>query len=313
MYTLAKILFSTLPLGALAAEPPAAETQAIVAAGEARSLAQSWSVAPDARIEVSNVRGSVAVSAWDQAEVELSGRLGADSRLSVIAAPKRLSLRVEGTKSGWFGGQGPRDDSELVLRVPRTAALDLSVVSADATVSGIAGKSLEANSVSGTLRLTCGAPEVEVNSVSGEVVFTTLPGSATTRAHLQTVSGNIVAKGLGGRVKLETVSGEVRVDAAAVQELEVGTVSGDVSIAVVPAAHARLRLESMSGDLRLRLPATLSAHLEASTFSGGIHSDFGRPEEEEHGPGSSLDAHIGDGDAAISVQSFSGDIELRRQ
>ena len=59
-------------------------------------------------------------------------------------------------------------------------------------------------------------------------------------------------------------------------------------------------------------PANLSAHVDASTFSGDIHSDFGKAQTKEHGPGSSLDAKVGDGDAQIEMQSFSGDLELRK-
>ena len=102
-------------------------------------------------------------------------------------------------------------------------------------------------------------------------------------------------------------------NAGPVQELETGTVSGDERIQLVPAPHAHLSLESMSGDIGLRLPATLSAHVEAQTFSGNIESDFGKVQNKRRGPGSSLDARVGDGDAQISVQSFSGGIQLRKQ
>ena len=67
------------------------------------------------------------------------------------------------------------------------------------------------------------------------------------------------------------------------------------------------------GDVHLYLPADVSAHLRASTFSGSIRSDFGTVKDEDHGPGSSLDASIGSGDARVNVETFSGDLEIRRQ
>lgn len=299
---------------ALAAEAGAVQDRSIVADGTtAKTLDESWRVAADARIEIGNVRGKVDVAGWDKAEASLSGSLGAGSKLEISGDAQHLVLRVEGSKSGWFGGNGPDRDSDLVLHVPRAAALKLDVVGADANVTGIAGKSLEANSVSGTLVLASGAPEVEIDSVSGEVKFTASAPSAAPRAHLQTVSGDIDAKGLGGRVKLETVSGNIGFDSAQVQELETGTVSGDARIRTTLAAHGRMQLESMSGNIRLRLPAALSAHVEASTFSGSIGSDYGKVQDKGHGPGSSLDTRVGDGDAQIHVESFSGDIELRKQ
>ena len=284
-----------------------------ITADTTKALDQAWSVAADARIEIENVRGSVAVTGWDRAQVKLSGSLGAGSRLEISGDENHLVLHVEGSKSGWFGGNGPDHDSALVLNVPRGIVLKLNVVSADATVSGVAGKSLDVDGVSGKLNLTSDAPEIDVNSVSGDIAFASAQTIAAARTHLQSVSGDIDAKKLGGRVKIETVSGNIDLDAGQIQELETGTVSGDARLQVTPAAHAHLSLESMSGNIRLQLPAVLSAHVEAQTFSGTIGSDYGRVQEKERGPGSSLDARVGDGDAQISAQSFSGDIDLRKQ
>ena len=68
----------------------------------------------------------------------------------------------------------------------------------------------------------------------------------------------------------------------------------------------------MSGDIRIDTGADLSARIEAETFSGRIRSDFGKVEEPEHGPGRSLDATVGDGGARIKIDTFSGDISIRR-
>jgi len=288
------------------------ESRSIVADSGDKDLHESWSVAADARVEITNVRGTIAVSAWDKPEVSLDGSLGSDSKLDISGDSGHLTLKVTGEKDSWVHGNGPDTDSDLVLQVPRTAALDVSVVSADANVTGVGGKTLEVASVSGGVSVNSGAPDVDVNSVSGDVTFDH-SGTAMTRAHLQTVSGNINAKGLSGRVKLETVSGDMVVDAGAVQDLEAGTVSGDATLTFAPASHANVKLESMSGDLRVHLPSSVSAHIEATTFSGGIDSDFGKVHTQEMGPGSSLDAQAGAGDARINAQSFSGNIELRKQ
>ena len=296
---------------ACAAEPPHDQT---IDAGDAeQSLAQSWTLAADARIEIDNVRGSVSVSGWDQPQAQLSGSLGNGSKLVVSGDAQHLLLKVEAAGKRWFGGNGPDSDSDLVLKVPHGAALKVGVVSADARVSGVTGKSLDVSGVSGKLMLTADAPQIDVNSVSGDVVLVTAHSGNSDRAHLQTVSGDISARGLAGRVKLETVSGEIGLDGGQVQELETGTVSGDARLTVTPAPHARFAMESMSGDIRLHVPASLSAHLEAETFSGDIHTDFGHVRDKERGSGTNLDARVGDGDGQIKAQSFSGDIELRKQ
>ena len=295
------------------AAPPAATYADISAGDAAQPLDSTWPLAADSRIDVANVRGKVAIAGWDRPQVKLEGTLGAGSTRAVSGGAERLSLRVKSAESGWFGSDGPRHDSVLILHVPRTAALDVNVVSADASVTDMAGKSLKAGSVSGNLELSSAAPELDVDSVSGDVKLDAPSPNPSAQTHVQTVSGDIRAKDLAGRIKLETVSGSMECACAAVRELDTGSVSGDADIAVAPAGSARLHLESMSGSIRLHLPAALSAHIDASTFSGGIHSDFGTVQEKEYGPGSSLKAQIGGGDADISVQAFSGDIQLRKQ
>ncbi len=291
----------------------AIEARTILAeGGMSKDLHETWNIPADGRVEVSNISGSVTVTTWDKHVADLSGSLGHDSKLEISGDATHLNLKVDSAKGGRMHN-GPSTDSDLILRLPRAVALDLNVISADAKVNGIAGKTLEVASVSGTVSVSSGAPDVDINSVSGDVMFDTAANTAMTRAHLQTVSGNINAKGLSGRVKLETVSGDIVLDASQVQDLEAGTVSGDAKLTLSPLGRASVKLETMSGDLRVHLPSSVSAHIEATTFSGGIDSDFGKVQEKGMGPGSTLDAQAGSGDARITANSFSGSIEFRKQ
>ncbi|MGA9333501.1 MAG: DUF4097 family beta strand repeat-containing protein [Rudaea sp.] len=299
--------------GSVLADPSAAAYRDVSAGAAARTLDSTWPLSAEGRIDIGNVRGKVTVTGWDKPRVKLEGELGGGSTLAVSGDANRLSLRVKSAESGWFGSDGPKSDSVLILHVPRKAALELKVVSADASVAELAGASLKAGSVSGRLDLSTAAPEIVVDSVSGDVnVVVPNPNSAAS-VHVQTVSGDIRAKNLAGRIKLETVSGRMTCACAAVRELNTGSVSGDADIAVVPEASARLHLESMSGSIHMHLPVALSARIDAATFSGSIRSDFGAVQDKEYGPGSSLKAQVGAGDADISVQTFSGDVQLRKQ
>ncbi len=284
-----------------------------IAAGDAsKTLDEAWPLAADGSAVIANISGKVQVTGWDQAQVKLEGSLGAGSTLAVSGDAKKLSLQVKTTKSGWFGSNAPSHDSNLILHVPKNAALDLSVVSADANVDGMDGKSLKVGSVSGDVTIAGSALQIDIDSVSGNVTLVA-PADANGRAHVQTVSGDIHAKNLGGRIKLETVSGNMDCACATVNEFESGSVSGDADIAVAPANDARLHLSTMSGSVTLHLPATLSARIDASSFSGGIRSDFGTVQTKEYGPGSSLKATLGAGSAQIGIESMSGDIRLHKQ
>jgi DUF4097 and DUF4098 domain-containing protein YvlB len=274
---------------------------------------ETRAVNADARIEISNVKGSVTVSGWDRAEVRISGTLGEGAKgLTVDGGGDHLRIKVESPgDEGWFnwGSSNRMRDSILDVKVPRGADLEIDTVSADVTVSGTAGERFGAETVSGKLRIASDAREVTIDSVSGEI---DLSGKAR-RANLETVSGDVRARGVGGTMELESVSGNIDIEAGDFSDFGADSVSGDIHLRGSPAANARIRLESMSGDLDVVLPADASTRISAETFSGSIRSDFGASNESAHGPGKSLRTTVGGGAGQLHAETFSGDIEIRRQ
>ena len=286
-------------------------TAACAAAVAGTPINETRDVDARARVDVSNVRGSVTVSAWDRPQVSISGTLGDGSKgLEIDGGGSRLSIRVKGPEnSGWFnwGSSSRMEDSILVINVPREAELEIEVVSAEVVVSGVAGRLLDVDSVSGKIRVDSNAGEIEVGSVSGRVEL----NGRNERVQVETVSGEINVASAASRLKFETVSGDIHAETGEYRELNASSVSGDIILRGNPAADARLDSETMSGDVRVRMPKAASARIEAETFSGRIRSDFGTVKEPEHGSGRSLDATVGGGSARINIETFSGDIEIR--
>ncbi len=307
--TLALLL---VPMLTCAADAPPPDEEVISAdAGAAKSFERSYSFAGDGSVEISNVRGSVTVTGSNENRIGLSGSVGAGARLVIEGSARHIELNVEAEHSG--GKHGSPSDTNLVLSVPHAVALKLELVSADSKVVGIDGKSLEIENVSGAVQATGASRSVEIDSVSGNVKFDAARAGAIEHAHVQTVSGDIAVGGVEGRVKLETVSGKIGYSAPSVTEFNAESVSGTIDASAAPAKGARLRAETMSGTVKLRVPAALSARLSATTFSGNIKSDFGSVKKAEYGPGESLDARVGDGDARIETESFSGSIHILKQ
>lgn len=268
---------------------------------------------PTARISISNIAGTVNVTAWDRNEVQVSGRLGDGAKpLAITGSNGDLEIKVEPQGgSGLFnwGGDSKMAPTTLELHVPKAASLDVSVISAPLVIDGMDGGSIEVNAVSGRTRINARTPSLKVDSVSGGIE----QAGQATRAELQTVSGDILAPALGHTVGLQTISGRIQAAGGPWQKLTLSTVSGDVQLTGGPAAGGSLSIDSMSGDVQLQLPANTSGNLHASSFSGDLRSDFGTPKEPEHGPGSSLDARLGDGQGKINIETFSGDLRVRKQ
>ncbi len=265
----------------------------------------------DARIEVVNVRGAVSVTTWDRDEVAVTGTLGDGSKgLEVDGSGSRLSIRVQSAERsgwGWFGSSGRMEDSILDVKVPRRAELKIEVVSAEVAVSGTEGRLVDVDSVSGRVRVDGKPRELELGSVSGSIEADV----TSDRLQAETVSGEIRARGAIQRLKFESVSGSISAQSTGYREFNASSVSGDIAIGGKLADDGRLDSETMSGDVRVQLTADASARIHAETFSGRIRSDVGTVKQPEYGPGRSLDATLGGGAARITIETFSGDIDIR--
>ncbi|WP_266169969.1 DUF4097 family beta strand repeat-containing protein [Dyella subtropica] len=273
----------------------------------------SHDASPNVRLDISNVKGAVTVTAWDRNQVQVSGRLGDGTRpLSIEGTNSNLSIKVEPLgKSGWFNWNSDTamGNSTLDVRVPKGASLDVEVVSAPISIDGIDGGRIKVNSVSGKVRVNARSPSVEAESVSGSVE---LAGHAE-KVNLQTVSGDILAPAVGNEAELQTVSGRLRVSGGPWRHLNLSTVSGDVQLSGGMAAGGRMDVDSMSGDVQLQVPGSLSAVIHANTFSGDLRSDFGTPKKVEDGPGSELNTTAGGGGSKVNIETFSGDLRIRKQ
>jgi DUF4097 and DUF4098 domain-containing protein YvlB len=273
----------------------------------------SHPASPTAHIDIINIKGEVTITAWDRNEIHVGGELGEGAApLTIDGSENNLTIGVKAEgQSGWlnWGSDKSMSSTRLDISVPRGASLKVKIVSAPLSIDGINGGDIDVSSVSGRVRINAQTPMLNVISVSGNIAFS---GQAA-QAKLQTVSGDILAPSLGNSVDLQTISGRIQAGGGPWQHLNLSTVSGDVQLTGSLATGGNVTIDSMSGDVQLLVPSALSSNVHATTFSGDLRSDFGTPKQPEHGPGSSLDAVAGAGNGKINVESFSGDVRIRKQ
>jgi DUF4097 and DUF4098 domain-containing protein YvlB len=295
---ISSILFA-LASGSQAAEPIKAVAKPLDAKGT---------------VEISNVRGQIKVTGWERNMVAVTGTLGADTKLIFEGSGSRLLVRAERNKSGkqgWlsWGGSGPSEDTLLQVHVPLSASLEVESVSADVSVVGIrASDRLEVETVSGDANLQAGTDRLDISSVSGDMEFS----GAAKRANAESVSGDLRLRDIDGELSVESVSGDANVASSRLSQVEGGSVSGDIELEVELVGNASVDIETMSGELTLSLPANLSATINAESFSGSLHADFPVEIIDQAGPGSEMRGKLGSGDARIDLESFSGDINVRK-
>jgi DUF4097 and DUF4098 domain-containing protein YvlB len=278
---------------------------AVLPATAATPINQTRPLDPRGRVEVDNVKGRVDVVAWNRPEVQLSGSLGDGvEKLSIEGDSKVLRIKVQYPARGRNA-----EPSRLLLQVPLQADLEVDTVSADISVSGVAPRELELQSVSGGITANGAPGRGKISTVSGDIQL----AMNTARLRVETVSGKLVTQGrLNGEISLESVSGDMRLNTLGerVRKLSANTVSGDMVLELALAEDGEIRMESVSGDLRLRLPADLSAQVSGESFSGDLNAPGAKIRKEEFGPGSSFRVRYGAGKGDIRMQTFSGDARL---
>jgi DUF4097 and DUF4098 domain-containing protein YvlB len=285
---------------------------AILAAVAAPAAAQQninkrATVEPDATVEVSNVQGTVNITAWDKNEVELVAVLeSAKDELEFEATPRKVRIEVERPT-----GRGGRDqeDANLTLRVPRGARLEVDTVSANIAVVGVHGpQTLE--SVSGEVRTQAFDAPVSAAAVSGDVTIIGMGGKAAISTG--NVSGTSTVTGARGEYEGEAVSGEIRATVAAATDVDISTVSGEVTLNVELAPAGEIEMETVSGELNLNLKPPVNADFDLESFSGDIDVCFGPKSRttSKYTPGSELVFTHGGGGARVALESLSGEIRV---
>lgn len=175
---------------------------------------KTYPAAANISVSLSNINGSVEITAWDRNEVKLDAEKTADNQEKLNEAEIRVnssesSIHIE-THYPEHNQNNPAT-VKYAVHVPRGARLDkIELVNGSLEIQGVTG-------------------EVNGSSVNGSVTGRGLTGDAT----LSTVNGSVSSELAGNarRVKLSSVNGHVEFampkDANA--HLTANTVSGSIS------------------------------------------------------------------------------------
>ena len=231
--------------------------------------------------------------------------LGSALEISGSGSSVNIDLDIP---EGW-GRRHREIDAYLEITVPLHARVSVETVSADIKVSGLNGAA-DLSSVSGSVRLAGDLERAEVETVSGDIDVE----GGKTPVTAESVSGDVTLNGVTGSVEAVSVSGNVEVTADQVDRARFESVSGNIDFRGSLGSSARLTAETHSGNTHLYLPADTSATFEVETFSGSISNDFGAEPKRSGGytHGKWLKFSTGSGAAHVSVDTFSGNVHLKK-
>jgi DUF4097 and DUF4098 domain-containing protein YvlB len=192
-----------------------------------------------AQTSITNVTGSIRVTAWDRPNVDVSAVIyGADQaavgRTQVVATRNGSEIEIETKydRSGFFGNQNG-GEVDYIVRVPKTVSVSVTNVSGPTTLTGLAGD-VDATEVSGRLEATLGrltgTRRIQLTAISGRITAR-IARTSDARVDASTLSGSVdlffpsdshegmVGNSATGRIgkatssmTLHTVSGSIAVE-----------------------------------------------------------------------------------------------------
>jgi len=265
---------------------------------------QKRPAAHDGTVSIENMAGTIKVTGWDRAEVQVKGTIGAGGELSFEGTGKSVHIEIEADHNP----MGIRSD--LDIYVPAASAVEIEGFQATITAIGVTG-SVKAETVNGSITQSGAAKDVELQSVNGNVDVTKANG----RVKAESVNGSVVLHDASGELEASTVHGKLHVIGGSWQRAEMESVAGTVRFEAAITPRATLSIETVSGAVQLLLPAGVGAEFAVSSFSGQISNELG-PAAQKSGkwtPQAELNFTTGSGGARVTVETLSGAIEIRKR
>jgi hypothetical protein len=240
-------------------------------------------------LKVRLVAGSVTVLATDKSPPGLHVDAASEMPLLVTHEAGLLTISYEDlTWEGllrWLRPQ--RRAATITVTVPTGCPVQLGVVSASAVVSGLSARA-------------------SIKSLSGDVTLEGVSG----KVDAQTIAGDLEAVGLTGSIGFTTVSGELGLAGGRLDRLTARGVSGQVTADVDLNTGSRVQIGTVSGAVTLRLPGAADTDVELRSTSGRVASSFSGLDRKERAGASTATGTLGEGTGRLSVTTISGDIAL---
>lgn len=277
------ILLAALSMGAA---PQAADTVVTVERGE--------------RLEVDNFRGDVDVRVWDRDAVGVRADLSGRQSLEVGRTGSAVRVRAGS------GPAGPQA-ADFEIRVPRWMSVRVQGNQIDVSVRGTESE-VSVETVTGDISVEGGGGLLSLRSIQGEVAVRNARG----RIDVVTVNDDVTLSGINGDVHVQTTNGDVSLEGIRSNAVRATTVNGDITYDGSISDGGSYVFSTHNGDVTTMVAADVSATVSVSTYNGAFRSDLpvrltGTTQSRQ------FSFTFGSGGARLELESFNGEIILRRR
>jgi putative adhesin len=273
-------------------------TLALVGLALTQETDTTFAVSPGTRLDVNNQGGEIVVRAWNENRVRLRASHSSRDRVEIDVSGSVVTVR----------STGRHGISQLVdydISVPQWMAVNLSGIYTDMTIEGT-NAAVTVETVEGDIELRGGNGTVTLQSVEGAVTVSDTRG----RVDVNSVEGEIRITGASGEIVAETVDGDIVLERIESASVEVNSVDGDIYYDGTISNNGRYHIATHDGDLTVAIPERANVTVTVSSFDGEFDSSFPVQLREQHKRRFSF--VIGTGSARLELETFDGDILLRR-
>ena len=278
----------------------------IVAAAVLASLAPlqgetdtTIAVPAGASLSVNNFGGSIVVHAWTQNRVKVHAEHGSRGSIEASLMGSTLTLKASSR-------HGAPSVVDFDITVPQDMALTLSGTYTEITVDGVRGP-ISAETVDGSIDVRGGSGIITLHSIQGSVTL----ADATGRIEVNSVNESVELSNVSGQIKAETTNGDMTLTGIKSASVEATTINGDVLYEGTISDGGTYVLNSHNGDMTVSVPEGANVTLSVATANGDIDPSFPLPLTATAGK-HRYTFKLGSGSARMEIESFQGDIELRR-
>jgi hypothetical protein len=218
-----------------------------------------WALDADGSVRIHNHEGSIRVVGWGRDSVAVRGTLGA--RASFFGGGTRRGIKL-GVEAPAGAAAGP---SEIIVQVPRRASVVVRGAATDIVVEGLTG-SVDVSAVTGGITVFADPDNLVAETMEGRCVISGTIGILRAK----TASGELRWSGTAADATLGSVSGRVEMVRGPVGRARIETVSGDVLLDATLRPDAEITVESHSGtiEFRSRSQGPLLIRADAATVGG---------------------------------------------
>jgi DUF4097 and DUF4098 domain-containing protein YvlB len=293
MHALTLLLLTTLMAQGA---PPADAKQ-----GRAPQTDQTVPVSRGTRLAINNFAGEVVIRAWDKDAVRVQARSGMRAKVNVRTEAGVLSI-----DAAFLNSKNASVDYEI--SAPAWMPMNIEGQYDFVTVEGIQAE-VSITTVRGDIVLK-GTGPATAKTIEGAIEVDGARGKTT----LSSVNEDITVSGGTGDIVVDTTNGSITLSRIASSNVEVTTVNGDVTYAGALADKGHYSFSTHNGDITVTVPDTANATFNVRTYNGefGASLPVKGPDTSTVRRGKRVTYTLGNGSAVVEMETFGGDIRLRR-